>query len=508
MALIFPQTTDGETITIPAGTHSGSVLLTQHRVTFQGAGVDESTVVADGTYASVFQPPYPPQTDDGQPIDVTTIRDITIDCDFDATISAALQSGIFAGPLQLVLERVRIRNATSATIAVLVGARAVLRDVEIWINGRAIVVSTSSTGMFAECLSVEGGGGAVTVAVGTTGTVPGIVVRNATLNLDYWASPVYETCTPTSYAAQRVDVVSHVSAARSANDVLRALTPARSYVVGARTLSAGLQVWDRVETAAGRWAQVTDVDGTYATIGTWHDAGSWNPCDEPTGSAATIFRVALGRLSSGGWTSTRLSINAAGEAPDAHWRKVAGGTQTLPTVIAGSRLDILRHGLSDGQTRDVDTGAIHITQTARNARLHEVHVRGGFSDMITVRGPDGHASRCSVQLGQDMGYTVDGTFGTQTLVQCEAEAAGYSGFFLFADAPAAGLTHLRMCHVHDNGLHDDGSLGPYGVHVYDDNVAASVLQVYGDGNVGGLMGGERTEPDALQSWLSVAINRC
>lgn len=496
MTIIFPQTTDGETITIPAGTHTGTVRITKHDVTFQGAGVDVSIVKSDGDDARVF---HAPSLINGEPCRKVTLRDLTIDCDRLASLTAAvLCSHNVAnplGPLEIVMERVKVTNHHRNTVAVWTADRGDLTDVEIVGNGGGVSIGGSTQpgrGARIRNLTVTGAQWAAQLieqADGSVGVVPGFDVEGATCRHDYWANPlVGETMTPVAFGAQYVDVASHTEDERSTSDVLRVLTPIGTHQIG-ETLTA-VEKWDRLETDDGEWTQVMSVDDGVATLDTWRDAGYWTPISEPSGTA-TIYRVTLGRLQS--WTSTRLSlVTVIGTPTAAHWRTVEDDDAGTPTIVAGSRLDIIRaaSGLS-GSLRNVNIQPIHATKACRAARIANCTVTGSFADSFSIRGTNGLVEDCRAVLGQDMGFTVDVRQGAHLVRRCVSRGTGVAGFTIFGDHGV----RMEKCEAYDSGFYTSANAG-WGVKA-DTAASGSYVEIVGSGNRNGLASGVRVRPGPI-----------
>lgn len=464
MTLILPQSANGQTIDVPAGVHVGTVRLTRHDCVFQGEGVNATRIVADGQFPQLFS----------GAVSRVTLRDMTLDGDMRTNLTALVLSHP-SGPVELILENVNLVNYHRNTIAVSSGGLTVIRDCQAIGNGGGLKISASSTGCLVRGFHIRGGVFGVVNVDGPAGTIPGIDIDQLTVLLDYWAAVSWEPVTPVAYTDKTVEVASHVVAKRSLYDVLRVLTPIAEVTVGDPITEA--RRWDRLETADGRWTQVLAVKPKGAELDRWRAPGSWTPVPEPEGESATVYHVTLGRLMS--WTDTALSLttgpNGAGVPALAHWRTVEGRPAGTPAALAGSRLDILRKGPS---VRDLDTGGIHITKSAAAPKLRRCHVRGGWSDMITTRAPGTEVRNCSVDLGQDMGFTVDGVSGPQLLVGCEARRAGFHGFWV-----GNGPSQLVACSAYDNGLHADGVAG-LGVKLE----SPALVNVHGSGNVLGLVG--------------------
>jgi hypothetical protein len=177
-------------------------------------------------------------------------------------------------------------------------------------------------------------------------------------------------------------------------------------------------------------------------------------------------------------TGTAVTITDAGTGEH--------GVLRIPQIVAGTRMRILRSGIADPgvQPRDVDTGGVHITDAGYNSVMHNVYVSGGYSDMITVRdaGPFNLVSRCETELGQDMGFTVDGTTVPQNVIACKARTSGYKGYYL-----VGGPSVLTMCRADYCGLHDEGAQDSCGLSGDGGSVLQSVVQLWGQGGRDGLV---------------------
>ncbi len=433
MGLIFSQSVDSETITIPVGTTVGTVRVTKNNVTFRGSDRDTCIIQGDATFAFVFQP------SGSTPSTGITIENCTIDCNNNASITGVLT---ISNPdcVEVTLKNVKIVGVNKSGTAILNASKLYCYDVLIVGDGGGIQALTSAT--ITEIVRTECRGckfGYVNSDAGTNRTR----LTDFKSYHHYWASPVFESATVSSISTNKVTVASHTSAARSLYDCLRLMTTVGTFT-GAGPISPIGQKWDRLEAASGVWAQIIDDIGT---IDMWHAASSWRPAVTPSGTI-TVWRPTLGKLYN--WNATELFLyDGGGAVDDPHWRTVEGMRITLPSA---TRLDIIRNGLTGGQTKDVDTGGIHITDTARNTTLTRCYVEGGFADMITVRGTNTVATDCSVKLGQDMGFTVDGVVARQNLTRCTADGAGEHGFILIN-----GPSDLTDCTAINNGLHGNGA---------------------------------------------------
>jgi len=160
------------------------------------------------------------------------------------------------------------------------------------------------------------------------------------------------------------------------------------------------------------------------------------------------------------------------------------GVARVPQIVAGMKVHVLRHGIANPgvQVRDLDSGAIHITEAARDAVLRKVTVRGGFSDQITVRGfgQGNLLEDCSVDLGGDMGITIDGENAPQNVKRCESTRSSVRGIYV-----TGGPSKLTMVRVSNNGLTDDGD-GAYGLSG-DASASETLVSYIGDGGRSGLI---------------------
>jgi hypothetical protein len=446
-----------------------------------GLDVRRSTLRADGEFGTLFQAPFPPMTGNGQPVDELTIRRCTLDGAALASLSSIVGGTAAAGPRRIVLEDVAIQDNHRDTIALLNSGEVIASRVSIVGNGTSILSTLDSSLTRLRQIQVTGGRAGFVVADGPTGTVEGIDIADMEVDLGYQAATRWEAVVPVAFGPLHVDVEAHVQEHRRLYDVLRVLTPVAEVDVE-KPLGAQARPWDRLELADGTWCQVLEVTAEgLARLDRWRRPGSWCAAPDPSG-VATLFRVTLGRLF--GWTASRLSLTANGVIPaGARWRGVQGEYRPPPSLVPGTRVDVLRHGYTiAGQPtppRDVDTGGIHVTRSARSARLANVVVRRGFSDMITLRGVDTVADACVADAGQDMAFTVDGTAGPQTLRGCKASRTGMNGFHLLG-----GPSSLHRCHAANNGLHGYG----YGVMV-EPAAAGSFLQVRTEGDALGAVHG-------------------
>lgn len=468
MGVAFQTTEANQIVTVPAGTHVGHILVAHTGCTIRGAGIGVSTVRLDGTYAEGVRP--------GASVATCTIEDLTIDADQNATVAAVLEIG--GGIARMTATRVEVLDHAVDCIAVYNRDRVTLNDCRIVGSGAGALHYTGATSTVVRGATVIGGRyGFLNVAA------DGIDLADMSTRHDYWAVPTYESVTVTAYDARGATVTSHDSDNRSSGDIMRHLVPVTTFDPEDGLRDRRVRLRDRVETADGRWTQVIDFapDGT-AVLDDWRSAGLWRPIDTPD-AVATVYRVVLGRIVTA--QAQRLDFQTGGTTPASpRWRHVDGSTAPTPDLRPGSRLDIIRHGAVD--LRDTDTGAFHVTENARGARLTRCKAVGGASDTISLRGIGTVAEACSTDLGSDMGFTVDGANGRVTVRGCQAKRTGRTGFHL-----TGGPSDLYSCWAAGNGTINDGS-GDYGVTTTSD-CGGSTLQVRGLNNLDGLIAGHITE---------------
>jgi hypothetical protein len=466
VALAHQTTTANESATLSAGTHTGHVLVSHTGCTLSGAGPGRTIIALDGTYSEGVRP--------GAVVADFTLKNCTIDVGGLAGVTAPLEIG--GGISMFIAENVEVRGYAKGSIAVY--NRGVFRGTALQLvgSGGGINHFTAATETTIRGCTIVGGQYGF-----QNSAASGIDLDGVSGRFDYWAAPTYEAVTATAYAPLYADVASHVSADRTIYDVLRYLSPVTTFDAETTLRSSSVQVYDRVEVASGVWTQVLGIGpGNAAILDEWRRAGSWRPTGNPSGTA-TVYRVTLGRYVTG--TSTRLSFQSGGAPTSPRWRSVTGATMDTPTTGGGSRLDIVRVG---GSNRDIDTGGIHLTESSTSASVKNSTIVGGWSDTITLRGAGTVAERCSTDLGQDMGFTVDGADGRVTVRNCTARRTGRTGFHL-----TGGPSDLYSCGAYDNGTHNDGS-GDYGATTTSD-CAGSTMQLRGSGNLDGLIAGTITE---------------
>jgi hypothetical protein len=468
MGLIFTQSADNEVITVPVGTTVGTVRVTKNNVTFRGSDRDTCIIQGDATFAFVFQ------ISGATPSTNITVENCTIDCNNNPSITGAFGTDVPDLEL-LTLNNVKIIGVPRGGIAIVNEASLVCNSVEIVGDGGGIqctqdAISTDTSGG----VIIRGCKFGFVVSSGYGPTVP-VNLANMKIYHDYWANPTYEECEIVSVDATGVNVSSNETAHRSITDVIVLLVPTSHFVVGEEV--PYIQ-WGRAETSDGRWAQIIN-----GVITQWHGDGTWRPTPDPTDEYVTAYTVVLGKLWSA--TSQRLSTyHSSSITPYPHWRTPDG--RVVPTVFAqgATVCRILRANLNSTTTRDVDTGGIHCTDSALNPVVRNCYVRGGFSDCITVRSA-GTISECLVEYGQDMGYTVDGTDGSISVVNSVARGCGVHGFTFIL-----GNSTLSRLKAYDNGIHKEYG---YGVRI-DDGIVATGNGIDGEDNYSGLVYGHFIQP--------------
>lgn len=469
MALAASTSTDDETIALAAGSHTGHILVSHTGCTVEGAGIDRTTIVLDGTYAEGTRP--------GAAVATFTLKNLTIDCAGLSAVTAPLDIG--GGIAAMTANSVRILDHYRGTTAV--GNRGAFAGygLEIVGNGGAVNHMAGATSTLIRGMRVVGGKFAFVSTAAAGIDLSGINGRS-----DWWASPTYEVVTATAYGSTYVDVSSHVEADRSLYDILRYLSPVTTFDAQTSLSSSLVQKRDRVEVADGRWTQVLGFGpGNQVILDEWRAAGKWKPVATPTGTA-TVYRVTIG--TSYGYSGNRIFIQTGGGDPTgARWRGIDDDSTTAstPTTGGGSRLDIIRNG---GSNRDTDSGFLHVTETATDAIVSNCSAYGWASDVFTMRGLRSSISDCYAEMGNDMDFTFDGTNGPVTATRCHAVRAGRTGFNL-----TGGPSNLYSCRADYNGFINDGG-SDYGVTTTSD-CAGSILQIRGTGNLTGLIGGTVTE---------------
>jgi hypothetical protein len=462
------------TIVLPAGITNATLWISHTGVTVQGAGSDATTLVADGSATTAIVFPYYP----GNPIASFALRGVTIDAG-SAALVGVLGATEWAGPLSLTVDDVRVIGLGPAEIAFTLGDIAVnVDDVEVQGDGRAFNLrGTSGT---IDGVTIEGGTGGFIVADHTsTTTQPAteIAISGVVARADYWQGPASDVMSPTAFAAGYVDVADTNSAMRAAYDVVRVLTPiATGSIVSGAVAIAGVETFDRIETAGGAWAQVEGAGGGVAYVGAWHLPNSWIRTAAPANSTAlTAYRPTLGRLNAGGWTATRLNVY--------RWRRVDGRAAATPSLVTGQRVEVRR--ARGGTGRDVDVGGVHFTAPCSGCSISDARFRGYFSDQVTLRGQDSTAERVSAELGQDMGFTIDGDGSLCS--DCQATSNGYDGICVVSTATNATLISADVRH---NGTQATPGTTPspswqVGVYLL---APTSIISAGGFGNANGVVG--------------------
>lgn len=462
MTVLYQTTADDSVVDLSSGT--GHVLVSHNRCEFRGLGPGRTVVTLDGSYPSAFQPTVG--------LSSMTIRDLTIDCAHRAEVLGALSS-MSGGIGSLVLHNVEVLDMQRSGIAIVNQAELEATGLTVQGDGAAVQSTESSTATVLRGMTVVGGRAGFVNSAGALASTPGIDIDGADIDHGYFASPTYEAVTVTGFTDTACAVNSHVIAARSLYDCIRVLTPVLTFDTERTLRSPLVQLYDRAETADGRWAEVLGFldDGTPRLSG-WRASGSWRRTATPS-AQATLYRPTLGRIF--GWSSTVLMLRTGEGIPEqSRWRTVSGAAAATPSMVAGVRVDVIRHGASGGQTRDVDTGAIHITASADGAVVRNVSARRGFSDIISVRGSGGLLEGCSVSLGQDMGFTIDASYYAQTVRGCQATAIGNHGFYI-AQFGGTEPSRIYDSAAYDNGTHGQG----YG---FGADVGAELTYIRGKGS--------------------------
>lgn len=463
MALAFTTTSDDQAGSLGAGTYVGHVLVGHARCSLSGAGIDVTVIKLDGTYNTAVRAVANRQS--------FALRNLTLDVDNLAAVTATIEANAVIP--EFTLENVKILDHRRGTYAVFNNAALTASGLVIVGQGAGIYHAASATSTVVRGAVVRGGQyGFVNVGAA------GIDLADMHVRLDYWAVPTYEAVVATAYDSSGADVASHVAADRASGDIMRHLRPVTTFLPEAGLRSSLVRLWDRAETADGRWSQVLDFarDGT-AILDDWRAAGRWRPVAAPV-DQATVYRVVLGRLVYA--PPTRLDFRSGSSPPSPRWRHVDGTVAPTPQTFPGTRLDIIRHG--NVANRDTDTGAFHITETATGALMTRCQAFGSGSDSISMRGAGSTATGCTASMGYDEGYTVDGTVGRMTLINCQSLGTGRTGFHL-----AGGPSDLFDCWAAGSGMINDGS-GDFGATTTA-ACAGSTMQVRGINNLDGLFGG-------------------
>lgn len=263
----------------------------------------------------------------------------------------------------------------------------------------------------------------------------------------------------------------------------------------------------------GRWRYVTGSPGVFSADAATDTCTMRGPLaadgvtEEPlehglsTGDAVTVATTDTlpGGLSSATYYAIRVSAAAFKLATSAENAEAgtavaisSAGTGEhavcrVPEIVAGLRVDILRHAIANpgSQTRDLDTGAVHITGAAISPRVRNVTIRGGFADEYTGRGGGNPITEnITCDLGGDMGATIDGSQASQNVKRITVTRAATRGIYF-----TGGPSDVKTARVSGNGLADDGD-GAYGVSG-DLDADGSTISVVGAGGRSGAV-----NPDA------------
>ena len=470
MTVAFQTSVANVTIPASAGVHTGHVLVGHTGCTLEGAtdDADDTIIRPDGQFAECVRPVASVAT--------FTLRNLTIDMQALAALTVGIEVG--GGIATVICENVKIIDHKRGAMAVYNRGAFRGTDVSIIGNGIGILHFTGATEATLRNVAFEGG------QYGFQNTAAaGIDIDGFTWVGDYWQIPTYEAVTATAYGDLYVDVSSHVSADRTLYDIIRYLAPVKTFYAQETLFGSQVRQHDRIEVNGVAWTRVLaqNSDGSWE-LDTWRAWGKWKHTAPPA-AIATVYRPTLGMFFEA--NGNRIQIQTDGGTPSgARWRHPNGETASTPSVVTGSRLDIIRVG---GANSDADSGPIHITETAVNASVKNAVVRGSRADSITLRGTGTVAYQCSTELGYDMGFTIDGTDGRVTVTRCHAETTGRSGFHV-----TGGPCDLYACSAVDNGTLNDGS-GDYGCSIQVSAPGCHVEMV-GDGNLDGLVAGILSAP--------------
>lgn len=459
MALVFtPQSRERQVFDVE-GRHRGHIQLTKDRCHFKGRGMASSIITLDGTFSSAVQTA-------NIPLEECTLSDLTIDVD-DQPVNAPLEAQHHLRHLRLF--NVAIRNHRRGSAAVFNRARVTAAGLLIAGDGGGIYHSTNGTEPGATSTIIRG----AEVIGGQWGfqntAERGIVLERFRSRHDYWASPRFEAVTVAAFGALYADVESHVFDHRTIGDVLRVLTPVATYDTEDGLTDPATQPDDRIEDAEGNWSQVIGIESDGRRIvDQWRRAGHWYDTSTPSG-LVTVYRVVMARyMGAVGDGRRRLVLQTGGGAPvGARWRYVSGATAPTPVLRPGVRLDLIRMG---GPQMDADTGAIHITDHAIDARVDLADCTGTAADTITGRGRGTVLSGCRAGRGYDMAITLGDPRDRVVARGCVAYQSGRSGFAL-----VSGPSDLYDCVAWGNGTINDGS-GDFGV-TYGPEASGSTVRV-------------------------------
>jgi hypothetical protein len=465
VGLIFSQTVDGETLTVPVGVTSGVVRVTKNACTIEGTDRDNCIIRSDGSlgFTNLIQ------SSGSTPVDSLTIRNCTLDMNNQSGMSLCVGSDLGALDV-LYLDNVRIINTHRNTKAILNDSYLYCTDVEIWGTGGGLQITQRSHTTFVNGYKQYGGRfGIINSDVGPANTIESVCLWNCEIFLDYWESPTYESADIVSVGQTYVEVASHVEADRSFADCLRLLNPIGTYDASLISPPFGEQ-WDRVELADGTWTYIESVIAGYRKLAPWRNAGTWNLHGPVTGTA-TVYSVVIGRM--GEYTGNQLKLTFAGIWPTPRWRTVNGTTVVNPQA---TRLDIIRHGISNPSVRDIDSGGIHLNKQCDAPYMNNIYVRGGFSDEITVRSRNAIVENCTVLYGQDMGFTMDSREGAQSYINCTAISSGVYGFTTVGSGGTITMLDVSAINC---GWHGEGLYG-IGVEIGGPPVVLRIKEAYGN----------------------------
>lgn len=151
------------------------------------------------------------------------------------------------------------------------------------------------------------------------------------------------------------------------------------------------------------------IDDTHLAIEGWLDYNTRMPAALPTnGQAYTLWSLKLGK-STGVPDSTHVNVD--------HWYTLDG---TTSTPAAATRYEIVNQS---------PNYPIHMEAGASFAVIQGNVVRRGWSDQISYYGEQGTISNNTVEDGQDVGITVNGTLGRQLIANNNIRHQGTWGVY-------------------------------------------------------------------------------
>ena len=469
MAYILPTVAADSIVTIPVGTSTGTIGPVSHTgCTYRGTDRDTCIIRIDDALSVHNGVVY------GAAIATVTFEDCTIDGDGVATL-VSLISAAYYSAARVVLRRVRIignhKNTIGFIATALDGETAVtwlLDDVTFEGDGRSIVV-TGTSGVISN-VTIYGGAGGLTVA--SNGGACTIVAEDFNGLHAYWQGPTGETVTLTAVDSLGVDVVSNDTANRALYDTVRLLQTIGTGTVTDGEVSIAVEEFDRVETAAGVWAEA-DEDGA---VSRWHLSNSWIHTNTPAdGTAVTVLRPVIGRLF--GWTSTTLDlVTGLGFPSGSTWRR-PNGDALVPSLGSIARAEIMRVASA---VRDVDTGGIHLTAPCVDCQIVGGVWCGWWSDQVTDRGDDTALVNLEIYRGQDMNITGTGT--NTRIIGCDLHDAGVCNIYVGGVAGANASVAIIDCTNADPMRHG------YTDQVYPD-IAIDLHALFDTSNTTGAIGG-------------------